>query len=645
MRNLKDDIKTGGSFVVKQAFVSWDGDLKDQSYLARQTDWKSLESIDQLWPMLSKDYGDNLALVSPHTYKSEKLSYSQLSERIEQASAAFIRFGIKDGDVVTLFAENSPRWLVIDQGLMRAGAADAVRGIAAPSEELEFIIKDSGSIALIVQSANILKHLELEASLLFVLILEGEAPSNTIGWEEFISYGAKTQALPSFYNDSRRLATLIYTSGTTSKPKGVALTHSNLLHQIRTLRVVVEPHSNENTLSILPIWHAYERSIEYFLLSCGCCQNYTNLKKLRKDLQHIKPIYLVSVPRLWQALMEGFEDNLSNLPSHVNYLIRVFLKLSRYNRSRWRFAQNLSIQPVCNKARFLAGIEVLITWPSHVLASITIWPKVRQQLVGDLLTTAICGGGALGAYIDSFFEAIGIELLVGYGLTETSPVLTCRRRSANIRESAGRPLPLTDLRIIDSSSARPLGWGEKGRILARGPQVMKGYYRESDSNMTILNGESWFDTGDLGYLLPDGSLILTGRAKETIVLNNGENIEPVVLEVTLSASPLVEQIILIGQDQRQLAALIVPCFEAIGNLMQVRNILNNDLPLIMNAIKEELNRILAGRIGSRLNERLAGIALVEPFSIENGLLTQTLKQRRNEIAIYNKKIIDTIYSY
>jgi len=281
--------------------------------------------------------------------------------------------------------------------------------------------------------------------------------------------------------------------------------------------------------------------------------------------------------------------------------------------------------------------------------------------VGGRLRTAISGGGALAPYVDGFFEAVGIELLVGYGLTETSPVLTCRRQWANRRGSAGQPLADTSLRIVDPESRQTLAIGERGLVLARGPQVMAGYWGKPEATAKVLDGEGWFDTGDLGLLMGDGTLVLTGRAKDTIVLSSGENIEPGPLEDALAALPMVEQVMVVGQDRRQLGLLLVPKAEALAAWASAQGLpvakgsevgaagppsadpLPAD-PALLKALNREFNRVLAARAGSRPDERLAGVAVVAPFTIENGLLTQTLKQRRDRIAQRDAAAIEALYS-
>jgi long-chain acyl-CoA synthetase len=364
---------------------------------------------------------------------------------------------------------------------------------------------------------------------------------------------------------------------------------------------------------------------------------------------------MVSVPRLWEAILSGFEDALAAMPSGRQRLLRAALANSRAFHTARRTARDLTLTAEAPATRLRAQVESLARWPAEALAAAQLWPRMRQQLVGGRLRTAISGGGALAPYVDGFFEAVGIELLVGYGLTETSPVLTCRRQWANRRGSAGQPLADTSLRIVDPESRRTLAIGERGLVLARGPQVMAGYWGKPEATAKVLDGEGWFDTGDLGHLLADGTLVLTGRAKDTIVLSSGENIEPGPLEDALAALPVVEQVMVVGQDRRQLGLLLVPKAEALAAWASAQGLpvpgvvqageagpLAAD-PVLLKALSRDFNRVLAARAGSRPDERLAGVAVVAPFTIENGLLTQTLKQRRDRIAERDAAAIEGLY--
>ena len=650
------------------AEIHWSNPELDRQAQARRHDWSALQGLDQLWPELERQYGDAVALVAPHdTEDKQTVSFSALRQRIDQAAAGFAALGLGGGEVVALFAENGPRWLVADQGLMRCGAANAVRGSSAPVEELRYILADSGSVGLVVESAALLARLGLDGEacqrLRFVVLLEGEAPAAPgpanlpcLSWTSFMAQGAAAPLPAAPSGDAGRLATLLYTSGTTGEPKGVPLSHGNLLHQVRSLGALVDPKPGDEVLSVLPIWHAYERSVEYFLLSCGCRQTYTTLRNFKNDLQRVRPHYMVSVPRLWEAILSGFEDALAAMPPGRQRLLRAALANSRAFHTARRTARDLTLAPEAPATRLRAQVESLARWPAEALAAAQLWPRMRQQLVGGRLRTAISGGGALAPYVDGFFEAVGIELLVGYGLTETSPVLTCRRQWANRRGSAGQPLADTSLRIVDPESRRTLAIGERGLVLARGPQVMAGYWGKPEATAKVLDGEGWFDTGDLGLLLADGTLVLTGRAKDTIVLSSGENIEPGPLEDALAALPMVEQVMVVGQDRRQLGLLLVPKAEALAAWASAQGLpgskgseageagsLPAD-PALLKALSREFNRVLAARAGSRPDERLAGVAVVAPFTIENGLLTQTLKQRRDRIAKRDAAAIEALYS-
>ena len=651
-----------------EARAGWTPTALERRALQLHDHVRQLARVDAIWPWLAERHGDVTAVDAPHAVHPERFTFRELNQRIHQAASAFGQQGLKTGDVVALFSENSPRWLVADQGLMRVGAADAVRGASAPVEELRYILDDSAACALVVQNADLLQRLALpeerRKQLLFVLQLEGELADGVLGWESFLAKCAGTSAMASTGDaltvdastadastaGGDATATILYTSGTTGQPKGVSLTHANLLHQMRTLACVAYPSPGDPVLSVLPIWHAYERSASYYFLSCACTQTYTTIKQLKKDLPRVKPIAMATVPRLWEAIQAGFEDVVKTFPPSRQRLLRGALTNSSAHCQAWRRARNLMLAPVPPSGRLLAAGEAALRWPLHALASTLIWPKLRRQLSGGQLAYPISGGGAIAPHIDAFFEAVGIELLVGYGLTETSPVVSCRRPWRNIRGSSGLPMPDTQFRILDPESFAPLGFHQRGRVLVRGPQVMSGYLGKPEATAKVLDSDGWFDTGDLGMLLPDGSVVLTGRAKDTIVLSSGENIEPGPLEEALVASPLIEQVMLVGQDERQLGALIVPRPEAICDWAARQGLnLSADLggqpgnPALLKLLMRECNRLLKERVGSRGDERLAGVVLVDLFSIENGLLTQTLKQRRDRITARDASLIEGLY--
>tara|TARA_B100000131_G_scaffold321199_1_gene371233 strand:- start:314 stop:2257 length:1944 start_codon:yes stop_codon:yes gene_type:complete len=606
--------------------------------------------VDQMWEILQKNYGHVLAVRDLRGKTKIKFSYLELAGNIEKASKAFFSLGLKKGEVVTLISENSPRWLIVDQALMRIGAVDAVRGCNTPSVELDYIIEHSQSQGLIVQSKEVWEKLEnrddLKKKMKFIISLQDEI-DGLISWNKFLDFAKNTDEA-SYQNQVKSrnindIATILYTSGTTGKPKGVPLTHSNLLHQVINLACIADPKPGTTVLSVLPIWHSYERSAEYFFFSCACTQYYTSPKYLKDDIKIVRPVVMATVPRLWEAIHDGFYLALQKMPRNKRKIISLLLKNSSIYKKNWRNIKNLQIYKVSPAKKISSFFSVLKRFPLHKISALFLWPMLLKELCGDRLKFPINGGGALPEHVDLFFESLGINVLVGYGLTETSPVLTCRRTWSNVRGTSGQPLPSTEVKIVDEKG-KLIRFHEIGKILVRGPQVMSGYLNNESATEKVLSQDGWFDTGDLGFLIPNGCLVITGRAKDTIVLLSGENIEPGPLETEILSSEFIEQIQLIGQDQKNLAALIVPNFEAFERhypLMDI-NSMNKD-GKIRKFFKSHVNTMLRKRQLARNEEQIIDCYFVEQFTIENGLLTQTLKQKRREIEGLYKNQINEIY--
>ncbi len=646
------------SFEANDALSFWIPNREEVRAINKRSHLDEITQVDQIWERLKVQLGNVLAVESPHTFHPESFTYKELAENISKAAYAFSEIGVEPDDVVALFAENSPRWLIADQGLMRLGASDSVRGATAPPSELRYILEDSNAVGLIVQNSEVWEKLSLDDNqinnLKFVIQLEGKACEGVFEWESFLKKGLNKvnvrKEVKIIDRKQKKIATILYTSGTTGRPKGVPLTHSNLLHQVRSLACVANPSPGSPILSVLPIWHSYERSAEYYFFSCGCTQTYTSVRHLKEDLPRVKPIVMATVPRLWESIKLSFEDAVEKMPSFRKTLIKNAISNSKAYKLACRKVNCLTIESVSILDKIISSIEIFLRFPIHRISSIYLWPKILTKICGGRLRFPISGGGAIAPHIDSFFEALGVELLVGYGLTETSPVLTCRRPWRNIRGGAGQPLPETEIKIVDQDTFQLKKLGQKGLVLARGPQIMSGYLGKESASKKVLDAAGWFNTGDLGMLLADGSLILTGRAKDTIVLSSGENIEPGPLEEALIACPLIDQAFLLGQDQKQLAALVVPKIDYLKRWLSERG-LNSKVVLglcsenrkLRQILRLEMNKVLKNRLGSRREERLFSIALVKPFTIENGLLTQTLKQKSEKIIQRDLKLINEIY--
>jgi len=400
--------------------------------------YEQVRSLPEIWQQAASQFGDRVALHAPHLKPEVKVTYAQLYEQIRCFASALQVLGIQVGDRIAFFSDNSPRWIVADQGMMLAGAVNAVRSSQAEKEELFFLANNSGAIALVVEdnaTLNLLRDRLSDLPLRFIALLSDETPPTdlnikVLNYSQLMELGANhpLQAVERNLDD---LATLIYTSGTTGKPKGAMLSHGNLLHQVTTLGSVVQPKPGDRVLSILPTWHAYERSAEYFLLSQGCTQIYTSIRTIKKDLAKFKPQFMVSVPRIWESVYEGIQKQFKEQPASRQKLIHFFLDASQNYIAARRIVQGMDLlrpQPGVGE-RIAALLKLVAFAPLHALGEKIVYKKVRTAVTGGEFRQAISGGGSLAKHIDDFFEIVGVEVLVGYGLIRSqmpvAPGATC----------------------------------------------------------------------------------------------------------------------------------------------------------------------------------------------------------------------------
>ncbi|MEO1378417.1 MAG: AMP-binding protein, partial [Cyanobacteria bacterium J06635_10] len=488
-------------------------------------DYSDIKSLSKIWEITANKFGDITALIDPHSKPKITLTYSQLYYQIQQFAAGIQALGIGENSPesipsrVALFADNSPRWMIADQGIIMAGAANAVRSSAADKEELLYILEHSGSIGLVVENIKTLNKIAPEIYsnspnilLEWIVLLSDEEPREDQNIQDtqkdiqIINFSQLIQLATNFKlqpveSNPQKLATLIYTSGTTGKPKGVMLTHSNLIHQINTIPAIIQPSVGDKTLSILPTWHSFGRVGEYYTLSQGCTQIYTNRRYLKQDLQEYKPQYVIGVPRLWESFYEGIQKSFRDKSPRMQKLINNFLKVSgRYIKAvrTWKRLDLENLNPTTAEIINAWKTTILLA-PLHFLGENIVYKKI-QQATGGNIKQLICGGGSLAQHLEDFFEIVGIQILVGYGLTETSPVLCARRYYRNLRGSSGKPVPATQIKIVDLESGEILPANTRGLVMARGEQVMEGYYLNSEATRKAIDSEGWFNTGDIGWL-------------------------------------------------------------------------------------------------------------------------------------------------
>lgn len=473
-------------------------------------------SLPQLWVALAERHGDAVALVDPHHSPRSQYTYSRLATDVRAFGAGLASLGLRPGERLALFAENSSRWLVADQGTMAAGAVDAVRGASAPPAELAYILRHSGASALVVQDAAALDRLlsllapapglaePQQPPLRFVATLWGEPSAAAraalpllpmLSYEQVLGLGHPLEGefeMPPVQESD--LATLVYTSGTSGQPKGVELTHGNLLYQVKNLGYYISVRPGDSALSLLPPWHIYERSCTYFLLSQGARVTYTSTRHFQEDLRRHPPDYFVCVPLVLGTLQAKVLSTLRQAAAPQRVLASLLLAAATaYVRAR-RLARGLDLTyartPAPALAQQLAWVRLALLAPLYWLAQRLVLARVRGAL--GVRRAVISGGGSLSPALDLFFETIGLEVLNGYGLTETSPVLACRRAApgVNVRGSVGLPVPGTQLRAVNPATGAPLPPGMQGLLLARGPGVMQGYLGDPGATAKVCTAHT-----------------------------------------------------------------------------------------------------------------------------------------------------------
>lgn len=572
-------------------------------------------------------FGDRVFLPRRHGRGGDPITFAELHSDARRVAAGLRSLGLGHGDRIGLIAENRYEWILCDQAIVSFGGVDVPRGTDTAIGELLFILGHAGCRFAFVETAAVADalaaHRDQLPELEGIAVMTGKAAdAKTEGLLDLDAIRARGDAWLAERGDqldadmaavrSDDLLTIIYTSGTTANPKGVALTHGNVLANLEMVGEVLAFDGDDVALSILPAWHAYERIMDYVLLQAGGQLVYSDRRRIKEDLQSVRPTIFVAVPRIWEMLHDGIVAQCRKQEGFKRRLLGHVLETCRE----------------VGGARAGLGTRVM-----HRVYGRRILPRFLAALGGNL-RLAVSGGGALPPHVDECLIGMGVPLLNGYGLTETSPVVSVRTPAENRVGTIGRPLPGTTCEIRDENGA-PVPPGDVGLIWIRGPQVMQGYYRNEEETRRILV-DGWFNSGDLGRFGEDGQLRITGRAKDTIVLAGGENVEPERVETALKTSPLIEQAVVVGQDKKHLGALLVVHEEMLGaELPRERWELDGGVLRGADAqrlFRAELDRLLSKTEGFRPIERVATFRLlVEPLSAENGLLTQTMKIKRHAV--------------
>ncbi len=635
--------------------------------------------LEQTLPKLFRKSAEKYPEFSAQLFRTKDGTYAETNyhdcyQKALDFSGALLKFGVKRGDKIGLIADNRREWEQADMGLLAIGAIDTPRGCDASEKDLSYILSFSEVEYVIAEN---------EAQVKKIINIRPKVPTlrAVVSFDEIDSSVEKQLAdanlryhlfedLQKLGHEWRKenpdvveqelekgqwddLATIIFTSGTTGTPKGVMLSHGNILTQLDevTERIFLNP--GERALCVLPVWHAFQRAVEYVILSQGgtLCYSKPIGSVLLQDLQKLDPYLLPAVPRVWEAVYDGIWRKMRKTGGLVYIMFRFFVaeamlwcsidrklrrKNSRFGRDYLGFWWPVLVLPW------------LLLYPIKMLGNLLVFRKIRAML-GKNFRSGIAGGGAYPENIDKFFWAVGVKVCEGYGLTETAPIVCVRPIVDPVMRNVGTPLRGMQVRVVDDDGII-LGRCKKGNLQIKGGCVMQGYYKRPDLTDKVMTVDGWFDTGDIAILTVDGEIQLRGRKKDTIVLLGGENIEPLPIESKIKESRFVTSAVVFGtnekgEDQRYLTAIILPNQDELVSYAEENGIQADtyeklvETEAIQKLIENEVAEAVNSKNGFKAYERINKIALItKPFEVGVEMSAKQEIMRYRIAEIYKDKI-------
>lgn len=552
----------------------------------------------------------------------------EFQTKVRNLTLGLYELGVRRGERVSLHSENSAEWLICDQAILSLGAIDVPIYETQPAEQITYILRNAEVKVHIVSGEELFRETrplirDIE-DIEYVVRIFGSENEDVLSFEDILEKGAnKYKEDPELFDrlrsevDPDDLATLIYTSGTTGDPKGVMLTHwniaSNLLASLERVPFDENVEEDQRMLSYLPLSHVFERLITYLYIRLGYPIYYIEeIDQIREDFEHVKPYYLATVPRLLEKIHTGIKvkgQEMSGLKKQLYY-----------------WALNLAEE--YDPEHPPSGLGAI----KHNIADKLVYAKIRPLFGGKLLGV-VSGGAALSSNLFRFMNALGIICLQGYGLTETSPVLSVHDIDHMRVGSSGPPLSNVEIKIA-----------EDGEILAKGPNIMKGYYRNQEKTDEVFTEDGWLMTGDVGKL-EDNYLYVTDRKKSVFKLSTGKYVAPQTIENRLIESGFIEQAMVVGYKRKFCSALIVPNYVNVKKRLKGRGQSVSEEPG-----KDPKVRELIQKEVDKVNKNLSPwetvkkfVLLEEPFSMESGELTPTMKVKRSKVKEHYEAEINSIY--
>jgi long-chain acyl-CoA synthetase len=561
----------------------------------------------------------------------KKISSAELVQRSENIALGLYSLGLRKGDRAAILAANSPEWTLADAGCQFAGILDVPIYTTLSADSVKYIICDSEARVFFLQDHKTYQRLESVIrecpSIEKIVVFSGEEEDGLMSFAGLEAAGAAlhTEDPGLIYELSSAvkpddLATLIYTSGTTGEPKGVMLTHANLISNVVDASEKYSFSGRDTSLSVLPLSHVFERTGMYVYIMAGMRVFYAeSIDKVPENLKEVRPTIFIGVPRIFEKVFERARTKAA-LAGRVSEMV-----------FDWAIEVAKEYAALLEKGE---TVPMALT-AKHSIADKVVFSKLRE-FFGGRLRYCITGGAALPDEIYLIFTGAGISIMQGYGLTETSPVVSSNNPQAVRVGTVGRPIRNVKVRIAAD-----------GEIEVSGPGVMRGYYRKDEATQEAITADGWFKTGDIGEIDDDGFLKITDRKKELFKTSGGKYIAPSPIEQILRSSRFVNQAVLVGNERRFPAALIVPNFEMLESYARLKEL---DIhtpaefcrhPRILDLFARQID---AATVNLGKFEKVKKFALLEgELTVENGELTPTLKVKRRIVDEKYRDIIDAMY--